>query len=140
MYYGGMILTGIGFVLFMIPFFYVFSIFTSDVFNMDMESPFRSFQYGFVGFILIAVGSWLRQLGARGLAGSGVVLDPQRAREDLKPYSKAAGGMLHDALEEVDLNDPKQQGKELIKVRCQACKTLNDETDKFCSQCGKPLV
>jgi len=26
-----------------------------------------------------------------------------------------------------------------IKIRCQHCQTLNEETDKFCSNCGKPL-
>ena len=26
-----------------------------------------------------------------------------------------------------------------IKVRCQSCGHLNDETDKFCGECGKPI-
>ena len=26
-----------------------------------------------------------------------------------------------------------------VKIRCPSCGTLNDETDQFCGQCGKPL-
>ena len=29
--------------------------------------------------------------------------------------------------------------KEIIKVRCQNCKALNDENNKFCGQCGKSI-
>ena len=45
------------------------------------------------------VGGFLNVIGGKGLAGAGLILDPDRARKDLKPYSKMAGGMLEDALE-----------------------------------------
>ncbi|NCG11770.1 MAG: hypothetical protein GWP38_00255, partial [Planctomycetia bacterium] len=48
---------------------------------------------------IAAVGGLLKKIGARGLAGAGLILNPDRARKDLKPYSKMAGGMLEDALE-----------------------------------------
>ena len=91
---------------------------------------------GFIGFILIIIGQSISILGARGLAGSGLILDPKQAREDLKPYSSQVGGMINDALEEVDLLN---ESKEVIKVRCPSCKTLNDEDAKYCKKCGAQL-
>ena len=78
-------------------------------------------------------------IGARGAAGSGLILDPEKAREDLNPYTSAAGGMINDALKEVEILNPKSDGKDLIKVRCQSCKELNDEDAKFCKNCGKEI-
>lgn len=52
------------------------------------------------GMALFMVGAVLMNIGRAGLAGSGVVLDPQRAREDLEPWSRMAGGMVKDALDE----------------------------------------
>lgn len=43
-------------------------------------------------------------IGRAGLAGSGVVLDPQRAREDLEPWSRMAGGMVKDTLDEAGIS------------------------------------
>ncbi|RYG61882.1 zinc ribbon domain-containing protein [bacterium] len=51
-----------------------------------------------------------------------------------------AGGMVNDALEQVDVvKSVSASGREVIKVRCPACRTLNDEDAKFCDECGKPL-
>ena len=52
-----------------------------------------------VGMLMIIAGFALRIVVARGTAGGGLVLDPQKAREDLKPWSRMGGGMLKDALE-----------------------------------------
>ena len=43
---------------------------------------------------LVVVGQMMRRVAARGLAGSGVLLDPEQAREDLEPYSRMAGGIV----------------------------------------------
>ena len=43
-------------------------------------------------------------LGRRGLAGSGAILDPGRARTDLEPWSRMAGGMAKDALDEAGVS------------------------------------
>lgn len=92
----------------------------------------------FIGIALLAIGGMVRGIGARGLAGSGVILDPKRARQDLEPYSRMAGGMLGDALDEADVNlggEPEQ----VVMVRCPACRTLNEEGSKFCQECGDAL-
>ena len=39
------------------------------------------------------------------MAGSGVMLDPKKAREDLKPYSHMTGGMISDTLDKANLRD-----------------------------------
>ena len=93
------------------------------------------------GLILIVIGKFVRTLGARGAAGAGMILDPEQARDDLEPFSRQAGGMLKDALQEadVDLSRREIQQKEVVKIRCTACRALNEESAKFCDQCGQRL-
>lgn len=144
LYYGGMVLTGIGFVLFISTFFTVIG---------GMGRAHMGLGFGFgsgpsvmlrpvIGMILMIAGSAMRTVGARGLAGSGLVLSPQKAREDLAPWARMAGGLVDDALSEVEsLQDQKTPASEqvVVKVRCRECGTLNRETAKFCNECGKPL-
>ncbi|MBL9077429.1 MAG: zinc ribbon domain-containing protein [Planctomycetes bacterium] len=91
----------------------------------------------FLGMALMVVGSLLRVVGARGLAGSGVVLDPKRARQDLEPWSRQVGGMAKDALDEagVELGG----GDKVVMLKCRACSKLNEEDSKFCQHCGQPI-
>lgn len=91
-----------------------------------------------IGFALMIVGGVIRGVGARGLAGSGVVLDPQRARRDLEPYSRMAGGMAQDALDEAGVA-PRLRPVEVVKLRCRACGRLNEEDSKFCQECGQAI-
>ncbi len=128
-YYVGMALTLVGLALFVSIFF---SATRSDP-GAGMSS-FTGRVFGGMG--LMAVGQWIRAAGARGLAGSGVLLDPERARRELEPYSRMAGGMLGDALEEaqVELAQPSA-----VMIRCRACKRLNEEDSKFCQECGAEL-
>ncbi len=133
LYYAGMGLTIIGFILFISVFF---SVFTGLGFG-SFDRYFGLFNNAFIGMILMIAGSVLMNIGRRGLAGSGVILDPEKAREDLKPHTKAMGGMLNDALEEVDAIKPKTT--EVIKIRCPKCHSLNDESAKFCAECGEKL-
>ena len=34
---------------------------------------------------------------------------------------------------------PAQPPTEIVKVRCAACRALNEENARFCHQCGKPM-
>jgi len=81
------------------------SIFVTTALNFgnfdNFDSQGRSFALRLVGGIgMLIVGSVLMGIGKTGLAGSGVVLDPQRAREDLEPWSRMTGGMVKDVLDE----------------------------------------
>ena len=73
---------------------------------------------------------------------------PEAIREMTKRNNKAAGGALSDRLEGMDTDilreklggiGQSQSPIETVKVRCAACKTLNDEADKFCGECGQGL-
>lgn len=133
-YYLGMILIGIGIIMFSAPFI--------DVLFNGLEPNERglpeSFKVALVGFVLLAIGNVLRSISARGLAGSGLLLAPKQARKDLEPYSRMAGGMIQDALEE---SGGLTSGKtpEKVMIRCQACKKLNEEDSRFCQECGEPI-
>lgn len=130
LYYGGMGLTILGVILFISVFFSFFSIFNSP----QLINPGSTFVRPLIGMILMIVGQFVQSIGAKGLRGSGVVLDPDGATEDLKPYSKAVGKMVNDGLEEVTAIK-----KESIKIKCRDCGTLNDENAKFCDNCGTQL-
>lgn len=54
-----------------------------------------------LGMILIVVGQIIARAGKLGAAGSGLILDPQQAREDVEPWSRLAGGIARDVIEEV---------------------------------------
>ena len=94
-YYLGMGLMVIGVLLFVSNFF-------GDI------SPARALG----GMGLVVAGGILRGIGARGLAGSGIILDPEQAREDVEPWSRMGGGMVKDALDEsgIDIGNGKGQG------------------------------
>ncbi|HOK62436.1 MAG TPA: zinc ribbon domain-containing protein [Soehngenia sp.] len=126
LYYVGMILTIIGVILFLSNFVLVF---TGNVFNVN---PLISF----IGFIMVAVGQIIRVIGAKGVAGSGIILDPEKAREDVKPYSKAMGGVIDDVLSNVDSTNV---SKEIVKIKCRNCGELNDEDSVYCKSCGEKL-
>ncbi len=94
------------------------------------------------GMALLIFGGIIRNIGARGLAGSGVVLDPEQARSDLEPYSRMVGGMAKDALDEVDLDlgsKQENQREQIVMIRCRDCAKLNEEDSKFCQECGQAI-
>lgn len=135
MYYAGNGITVLGVILFLSVFFTAFM----NPFGMlggIIEGSSNPMANSFIGFVLIIIGQVVANIGLKGKAGSGLILDPKQAREDLKPYSSQVGGMLHDVLDEVDL---KSDPVEVVKIRCQACKALNDEDAKFCKECGSEL-
>ena len=97
--------------------------------------------------VLMMVGHLVARVGARGVAGSGLILDPAQARKDLAPYSKMAGGMAKDALEEagIDLSRHRSgaaaesKAEPVIMLRCPHCQTLNEDGSKFCQECSAEL-
>lgn len=146
LYYGGMVVTGIGILLFLSVFVTGFldvgrSMGPMGSFGAFQRSGQSMFGRAFLGVVLSAVGQVMRAIGAKGLAGSGVVLDPQQARRDIEPWSRAAGGALSDALSEVEIRKSGKQSeaRTVVKVRCRECGALNDESNQFCGRCGKQL-
>ena len=82
------------------------SFFSNPTASMDRSSAmmqsivFRAFG----GFVLMIIGKSISNVGAKGLAGSGVILDPEQARQELEPHSRMAGGIIKDTLEEANIN------------------------------------
>jgi hypothetical protein len=90
----------------------------------------------FGGMALVLIGRIVRGIGVRGLAGSGILLDPERARQDLEPYSRMAGGMVKDALEEANVDVGGRPAK-VVAINCSSCGKLNEEDSQFCQECGQ---
>jgi hypothetical protein len=135
-YYLGMVLMVIGGLLF-------FSVFISAAtnfgnFNNFEENARSSMLRAIGGMALLFLGGIIRGIGARGLAGSGVVLDPEKARGELEPYSRMAGGMVKDALDEANVSLGGKPER-VVMIKCPACGQLNEEDAKFCKECGKPI-
>lgn len=132
-YYAGMLLTVGGLLLFG-------SVFVTFATSGHAAGVDGSSMMGraFGGIVVILIGGVLRTVGARGLAGAGVVLDPNRARRDLEPYSRMGGGMLKDALDEADV-DLGGRSERVVMVKCRACGKLNEEDSKFCQECGQAI-
>ena len=132
----------IGFGLIIIGFLLFFSVFFSFIGMMNGEFRIPPFQNAVIGILLVGVGSILRNVGAKGAAGSGIILDPEKAREDLKPFNEAKGEMINDVISNIDVVDhltKQHETKEVIKIKCRNCGGLNDEDAKFCKGCGKEL-
>lgn len=135
-YYLGMLLMILG----GLAFFSVFITFAMNFGNFNnFEANARSSMFrAFGGMGLLFIGGIIRGIGARGLAGSGVVLDPKQAREELEPYSRMAGGMVKDALDEADVSLGKKS-ETVVMIKCRDCGQLNEEDSKFCQECGRKL-
>jgi hypothetical protein len=124
-YYAGLGLTGLGLVVFVSCFFMEK--------RLDDGGPPAFMIRALVGMGLLVAGGVLRAIGARGLAGSGMVLDPERARDDLEPYARMAGGLVRDAAEESGL----VRARPHLKLQCPACARLNEADARFCQGCGR---
>lgn len=137
-YYVGIGMMILGLILF-ISVFFAFASFMNNPFG-GSGSP--SVMNSVLGMVLIIAGSFVMNIGAKGAAGSGLLLDPDKAREDLKPFNEAKGGMINDVISNIDVVDKianTYEKKEVIKIRCRSCESLNDEDAKFCKGCGKEL-
>ena len=89
----GMIILGI------ILFLSVFVMFAKMMGEPDlMFSKQPPFINAVIGIILMIAGGYVTNIGAKGAAGSGLILDPDQAREDLRPFNEAKGGMISDVL------------------------------------------
>lgn len=105
----------------------------------DFEGRARSEMLRAIGgMALLVVGGIVRGIGARGMAGSGMFLDPEQARQELQPFSRMTGGMLKDVLEEANINLGGKPER-VVMIKCAACGKLNDEDSKFCQECGRPI-
>lgn len=141
-YYAGMALAILGTLMFLSTFIRLMANFGNFDPGFTQRVP-AQFLFSFCGMILIVAGKLMMRVGVRGLSGSGIILDPEQTRHDLEPWSRMTGGMIQDALSEVDFAQDAPMAvpaaEVVVKVRCQKCSSLNDEHAKFCDQCGQPI-
>ncbi len=129
----------------MLMFFSSFLVFLANFGNFNnFESTAKTTGFlAFGGLILIIVGGGVAGVGRSGLAGSGLMLDPRRARREREPWNRMAGGMANDTLSEMpilrEIVGHRDSGEPIVKVRCRSCSALNDESANFCGQCGQKL-
>ena len=144
-YYVGMGLSGIGMLLFGLPFM---TIPLAMIGFVPFHAAPVAFFFAFIGFALIGVGGVLMRIGRSGLAGAGVILDPHRARAEEEPFSRMEGGILKDKLNEAGLMDENglkfgrnttSPPEKIVMIRCQHCGKLNEEDSKFCQECGTKI-
>jgi hypothetical protein len=108
--------------------------------SSNMETAAKSIMArAFGGMAILILGGILQRIGASGLAGSGVVLDPEQARHDLEPFARMAGGMVKDALDEAQISADVGHPEKVVLLKCPSCKTLNEENAKLCKECGEKL-
>ncbi len=137
-YYIGIVIIVIGILLSMSSFFVKMDT------GFSMETP-SFFKRGVLGMICMIVGFALTSIGRLGAAGSGLLLDPDKERDDLKPFNESKGRMINDVIENIDIvkniNHPSNEKGtiEVIKIKCRECGELNDEDSKFCKKCGKMM-
>lgn len=146
MYYAGMLIAGTGALLFISVFFSAACAMSSHRMDLDSSMPIRAVS----GFFMMFFGGIIMTIGRVGMAAAGFKLDPNRMREDLRPWNRLGGQMLNDQLSEVEpiqkiadgLSRIGQQAttvREVIKIRCRSCGGLDEETARFCSHCGKEM-
>lgn len=147
LYQAGGVVQLIGLVLFL-SFFLTFAMLFGQ-FGEDVPAKIGgSFFRAVVGMICMITGGIIRSIGSRGIAGSGMILDPERAKRDLEPFARMSGGLADASFSEMTtvrdtLNNLGGRGAEVpfevVRVRCLNCQQLNEETARFCNQCGKPI-
>jgi len=126
LHYLGMVLLGAGVTFFLGTFFTGPSI-RDDVDEFRRKSGV-SMAVAVIGMVLMAGGATLVFVGRLGGVGSSLGLQPKRAREDSQPWVRAGGG-----------TEAARSRAPEVKVRCRACRALNDEEARFCDQCGAEL-
>lgn len=144
-YYIGMGMMAFGFILFLSTFFTTIGTFGN--FDNFAERAQSTGMRALLGMVLMIAGGIVMRVGVAGAAGSGLILDPEKARKDFEPWNRMAGGMASDALSEVEpvrrivdhITRDQPAAAHAVKVRCRQCQALNDEAAKFCNQCGEAV-
>lgn len=103
-FYAGQVIGIVGLVTFL-------SVFLSVATSIrDVRDPFEARSHvssmvtrAITGFIMIGIGGALVSVGRKGLAGSGMTLEPEQARRDVEPWSRMTGGIVKDVLDEADV-------------------------------------
>jgi hypothetical protein len=126
-FYIGMAVGVIGFLCFISTFFSAASSF-GDFTNFEQRGRSMATR-AIVGIVMVIAGGIMAGIGRRGLAGSGVKLDPEEARRDVEPWARMTGGVVKDVMDEAGIklgNQP--SGEELpFDERLRRLQKLRDD-------------
>jgi hypothetical protein len=90
-----------------------------------------------LGVLFIAVRMWANRAEERRRAAHEERMARLLAEREAGPSSLAA--VTSDAPPKPAPEAPAAEAREAIKVRCRACKALNDESATKCAECGAEL-
>jgi hypothetical protein len=126
LYYSGIVVSALGMLLFLSNFLIIGGAMNAGASSGPGPGGFMGRALG--GMALLVLGQFMRKVGQRGLAGSGLVLDPEQARKDVEPWSRLAGGMVKDGLDEAGFDLGAREKVELdFADRLRKLKELHDE-------------
>ena len=79
--------------------------------------------------VMLVAGRLLSGVGKAGLADSGITLDTEQARRDVEPWSRMAGGVLKDAMDEAGIGGGSKPSDETLAFdeRLRRLKQLRDD-------------
>lgn len=95
---------------------------------VTMMMFFRAHQRGIIKYAYEETGMALGTASERAVDGYGRIIG--KGTEAMAKGLQNAGGI------KLDVDTHKEQ---IIKIKCQACGTLNDENAKFCDECGQSI-
>jgi hypothetical protein len=110
------------------------------------EIPTMAWVIGALGLAYVAIRVWASRVEQqRREARDERMAQLMAEREDAPPPSQLPHSLSavtsgpHDPEPSGEKREEKEKEKEVVKVRCRACKALNDESAKTCKECGAEM-
>jgi hypothetical protein len=126
-FYVGLIVSVIGILSFLSTFL-SFAAHFGDFTNFEQRGSSMMMR-AVIGMVMMIAGGLLSGVGKAGLAGSGIILDTEQARRDVEPWSRRAGGVLKDAMDEAGIGGDSKPTDETLAFdeRLRRLKQLRDD-------------
>ena len=126
-FYIGRVVSVLGILSFLSTFL-SFAAHFGDFTNFEQRSRSMALR-AVIGMVMMIAGGLLSGVGKAGLAGSGITLDTEQARRDVEPWSRMAGGVLKDAMDEAGIRGGNKPPDETLAFdeRLRRLKQLRDE-------------
>jgi len=126
-FYVGLIVSVIGILSFLSTFL-SFAAHFGDFTNFEQRGSSMMMR-AVIGMVMMIAGGLLSGVGKAGLAGSGITLDTEQARRDVEPWSRMAGGVLKDAMDEAGIGGDSKPTDETLAFdeRLRRLKQLRDD-------------
>ena len=126
-FYVGLIVSVIGILSFLSTFL-SFAAHFGDFTNFEQRGSSMMMR-AVIGMVMMIAGGLLSGVGKAGLAGSGIILDTEQARRDVEPWSRMAGGVLKDAMDETGIGGGSKPTDETLTFdeRLRRLKQLRDD-------------